>query len=55
VHAALLAAGGIQTFGSVIGFILALLIGYASGSIAKARVEAEHCGLFWASSSPSLP
>jgi multisubunit Na+/H+ antiporter MnhE subunit len=37
VHAARLAAGGIQTFGSLIGFILALLIGYASGSIAKGK------------------
>jgi multisubunit Na+/H+ antiporter MnhE subunit len=35
VHApTLLAAGGIQTFGSVIGFVLAILIGYACSVIA---------------------
>jgi multisubunit Na+/H+ antiporter MnhE subunit len=36
-YAALLAAGGIQTFGSVIGFILAILVGYACSSIAKSK------------------
>jgi hypothetical protein len=36
VHAAtFLAAGGIRTFGSVIGFVLAILIGYACSAIAR--------------------
>jgi len=32
-----LAAGGIRTFGSVIGFVLALLIGYACSRIASSK------------------
>jgi hypothetical protein len=38
MHLALvLAAGGIRTFGSFLGFLLALLIGFASSRIAAAK------------------
>lgn len=33
----LLAAGGISTFGSIIGFLVAILIGYACSRIAKSK------------------
>jgi multisubunit Na+/H+ antiporter MnhE subunit len=32
-----LAAGGIRTFGSIFGFVLALIIGYASSAIASSK------------------
>jgi multisubunit Na+/H+ antiporter MnhE subunit len=32
-----LAAGGIRTFGSLVGFVLALLIGYACSRIATSK------------------
>jgi hypothetical protein len=35
--ALVLAAGGIATFGSLIGFILAILIGYACSRIAASK------------------
>ena len=37
VFGAVLAAGGIRTFGSLIGFVLAILIGYACASIAGGK------------------
>jgi hypothetical protein len=34
---AVLAAGGVRTFGSLIGFVIAILIGYACASIARSK------------------
>ena len=35
--ATVFAAGGISTFGSLIGFVIAILIGYACSAIAKSK------------------
>jgi ABC-type maltose transport system permease subunit len=35
--AVLFAAGGISTFGSIIGFLIAILIGYACSRIARTK------------------
>ena len=37
IFALVLAAGGIRTFGSIIGFLLAILIGYACSKIASSK------------------
>lgn len=37
ILALLLAAGGISTFGSIIGFVIAIVIGYACSRIAASK------------------